>query len=498
MVKQHLTPKELDRLAEIASACKYDPLLWAEAAWDWGNGDLTSKDIRVWQSEIMDEIAQHLLNPETRYDPLRIAVGSGHGIGKSACMGMVSNWAMSCWRGARVVVTANTEGQLRTKTSPEIGTWFRNSISARLFDVDTLSIKPRETSTLPWVMDFVPWSEHNTEAFAGLHAEGRIILLLMDEASAIADKIWEVAEGAMTDKNTVIIWLAFGNCTRNVGRFRECFRKYRHRWTTKQIDSRDVEGTNKKFLNELVDTYGVDSDFVKVRVRGMFPSAASRQLIPTHLVDTALGKHLPKSSYDFAPTILTCDPAWTGDDELVIGLRQGLKFEILDAIPKNDNDIFIANKLALYEDKYEADAIFIDLGYGTGIKSAGDTMGRSWKLINFADPAPTKGHKNMRAFMWDSGVTWLEEGGAIPDDDVLYQDLIGVETKPTLNGSVQLLSKEDMKKLGLPSPNRGDAWALSFARPVTKKNRIDEAYRSVVNRPGNKYLNSDGEYDPHG
>jgi hypothetical protein len=305
MNKKTLNSKQLDQLADIAINCRYDPLKWANVAWNWGHGDLTNKKIRNWQAEVMAEIGRHIQDPAKRHTPLRIAVASGHGIGKSACIGMISNWAMSCWRGARVLATANTEDQIRTKTSPEVATWFRRSISALLFSIDTMSIKSREQSELPWVMDFVSWSEHNTEAFAGLHAEGRIILLIMDEASAISSKVWEVAEGALTDENTVIIWLAFGNFTRNVGRFRECFRKNRKYWTTKQIDSREVEGTNKDFLNGLVEQYGEDSDFVKVRVRGMPPSAASRQLIPTHLVDQAFGRHLQRVPLSTAPHSLS-------------------------------------------------------------------------------------------------------------------------------------------------------------------------------------------------
>ncbi|MEI7000490.1 terminase, partial [Klebsiella pneumoniae] len=89
---------------------------------------------------------------------------------------------------------------------------------------------------------------HNTEAFAGLHNERKRIIVVFDEASNIADLVWEVAEGALTDEDTEIIWVAFGNPTRNTGRFRECFRKYRHRWKCAQIDSRTVEGTNKQQL----------------------------------------------------------------------------------------------------------------------------------------------------------------------------------------------------------------------------------------------------------
>ena len=490
-----LTPAQEEHLARLAARCRYDPLLWAESAWDWGEGELANRDIRAWQAEVMDDIAQHLMNPATRYTPGRFAVSSGHGIGKSAGMGMLANWAMSCHVGARVVVTANTEGQLRTKTSPEIATWFHRSISAPLFNVDTMAIRPRAKSDVAWSLDFTPWSITNTEAFAGLHAQGRLILLLMDEASAIDNKIWEVAEGALTDEGTILLWLAFGNPTRATGAFRECWRRNRSAWNTRQIDSRTVEGTNKAYLQELVDRYGEDSDTAKVRVRGMFPSTAHRQLIPTHLIDAARGKHLPKTAYDFAPVILTCDPAWTGDDDLIIAKRQGLMFEILRVIPKNDNDIEIAALLAREEDAHKADAVFIDFGYGTGIKSAGDTWGRSWQLVNFSSKPTQAGYVNKRAEMWDAINEWLAMGGAIPDDEDLYEDLIGAETKPTPNGAILLLSKEEMKKQGLPSPNKGDALALSFAAPVVKKHHSGRAphMKTKVSR----YLTDTGEYNPY-
>ncbi|URC15444.1 terminase large subunit [Octadecabacter Antarctic BD virus 1] len=501
MAKAGLSNVELTQLAEMCAKCRHDPLLWAETAWDWGHGELKDKDIRVWQADILGEITDHLADPATRYQPLKISVASGHGIGKSAEMGIVSNWAMSCHRGARVVITANTEGQLRTKTSPEIAKWFSTSVSAPLFEIDTLSIKAKQsTKDVAWAMDFTPWSEHNTEAFAGLHNEGRIILLLMDEASGIAQKIWEVAEGALTDENTIIIWIAFGNPTQNNGEFRECFRRNRDDWITKQICSLDVEGVNRTYIQKIVDKYGWNSDRVKVRVRGMFPSSSTRQMIPTHVIDAAYGRHLRKSEYDFAPVILTCDPAWTGADDLVIAKRQGLHFEILDVIPKNDNDIFIATKIARYEDRYEADAVFVDLGYGTGIVSAGRTWGRTWELIPFGGGSPEAGFADMRAFMYDTAQTWMEQGGAIPEDDELYMELQSIETLPDNNGIVRLMSKEQMKKKDATavSPNKADALVLSFARPVVKKRHKqteDEPYLSVTRNNSSRYTNSDGEYD---
>ena len=464
-----------EQVIKLAASCRFDPVRWSKAAWDWGAGELADYDgPRDWQLDIFGQIKAHLQDPATRYQPLQISVASGHGIGKSACMGMVSNWAMSCWDDAKIVTTANTDGQLRTKTAPEIGKWFRMAITGHWFDVQTTSIKSKDpTRSESWRQDFIPWSEHNTEAFAGLHNKGKIILVLFDEASKIADKVWEVAEGALTDEGTVIIWIVFGNPTRNSGRFRECFRRFRHRWVQRQIDSRTVPGTNKAFLQRLVDDHGEDSDIVKVRVRGQFPSQSAMQFISAEDADSARNRHLRAEQYKFAPKIIGVDPAWTGDDALEIVLRQGLYSRSLATLPRNDNDVHVANLIARLEDEHQADAVFIDAGYGTGIKSAGDVMGRAWRLIWFSGKPIDPGYYNKRAEMWGTMKRWLKDGGAIdPSDEDLYQDLIGPETVARLDGKVLLESKEDMKGRGLPSPNKGDALALTFAEPVGKRVRF--------------------------
>jgi len=477
-----------------AALSQFDPLSWANFAWDWGYGELKGlTGPREWQADIFTEIKNHLANPESRYQPLQIAVSSGHGIGKSAGMGMISNWAMSCFDDARIVTTANTDTQLKTKTVPEISKWFRLSITSHWFDVQATSIKAKDDKHKDsWRQDFVPWSEHNTEAFAGLHNKNKIIVVLFDEASKIHDKVWEVTEGALTDENTIIIWIVFGNPTLNSGRFRECFRRYRHRWITKQIDSRTVPGTNKQKIAQWEQDHGEDSDFFKIRVRGQFPSQSAMQFIGGEDVDAARGRELRKDQYDFAPIILTCDPAWSGDDELVIAKRQGLRFEVLKTIPKNDNDMHVANLLMRLEDEHQADAVFVDGGYGTGIISGGRTLGRDWHIVWFGAASSDPGYLNKRAEMWKLTRDWLKSGGAIDkNDDELYQDLIGPETVPRMDGKIQLESKKDMKDRGLPSPNRGDALALSFAMPVVKKPRsaIEKFAHGAVN-------NSNREYDP--
>ena len=160
-------------------------------------------------------------------------------------------------------------------------------------------------------------------------------------------------------------------------------------------------------------------------------------------------------------------------------MRNGYSMKCLATIEKNDDDMRMANLIAQFEDEYKADAVFIDQGYGTGIYSIGKSMGRRWRLVAFGGKAPNDMYLNMRAYMWGEMKEWLKEGGSIPNEQGLYDDLVGPEAIIDKNGRIQLESKKDMKERGLPSPNKGDTLALTFAFRVTKK--VNGNHRRVAN-----------------
>jgi hypothetical protein len=462
------------QLIEDIAGFTHDPLGFVNYAFPWGETGPLEKfpGPRAWQAEVFTDVGIHLENPETRFNPFLFAVGSGHGIGKSAFFGMLLNWGLSTCEDCKVVLTANTKTQLLTKTMPEVTKWFRMSINAHWWNTQAMSISTIDKKhEKTWKADAVTWSANNTEAFAGLHNVDKRIIVGFDESSAIDDVVWEVTEGALTDENTEILWFAFGNFTRASGRFRECFRRFKHRWRGKQIDSRTVEGTNKAQIQKWQEDYGENSDFFKIRVRGIPPNMSMKQFISTEDVDKAFGLELKPEQYDFAPKILSVDPAWEGDDEFVIGLRQGLHFRILRTIPKNDNDIQMATLIAVIEDEEEADAVFVDGGFGTGIVSAGKVMHRKWQIVWFGEKSNDEGCLNKRSEMWKATKDWLKEGGSIPKDPQLQSELTTPETVARFDGKIQLESKEDMKSRGVGSPNRADALALTFAYPVAARSK---------------------------
>ena len=478
-----------DELIEALGALTHDPLAFVYFAYPWGEGtpleNMEGPD--EWQIQILKDIGEQLKKGKDLQTAIQEAVASGHGIGKSALISWLIHFAISTHENTRGVVTANTEGQLRTKTWPELSKWHNMFIAKDLFTYTATAIfcsdKDYEKT---WRIDAIPWSKNSPESFAGLHNQGNRILVLFDEASAIDDVIWEVTEGALTDANTEIIWCAFGNPTRNSGRFRECFRKYRKFWNTYQIDSRTVKISNKAKIEEWLEAYGEDSDFFKVRVRGVFPSASDLQFISTEIADKAQKQSYKLGAFDHLPVIIGVDPAWTGSDSLEIVMRQGYYMKSLASVPKNDDDWRMAQLIAQFEDEYKADAVFIDMGYGTGIYSIGKQLGRKWRLIEFGGKSNDPVYLNMRAYMWGQMKEWLREGGSIPpNDQALYDDIVGPEAIIDKNGRIQLESKKDMKDRGLPSPNKGDALALTFAARVVKKSETGN--RIVANTSYNPF-----------
>ena len=451
-------------LIEFLASLAYDPVAFVYGAFPWGEGDLKGQEPQVWQLDLLADVRDGLKAPG---QVVREAVASGHGIGKSALVAWLVLWAIATHEDTRGVVTANTDTQLKSKTWPELARWYERFIAKELFTYTATAIFSNEPGhERTWRVDAIPWNEHHSESFAGLHNQGKRILLVFDEASAIANVIWEVAEGALTDRDTEIIWCAFGNPTRTSGRFYDCFHRDRALWHTRQVDSRSVAISNKELIAEWARTRGEDSDFFKVRVRGVFPSASELQFISSALVEAAVQRVIHPHEFDFAPAVIGVDPAWTGEDSLEVFLRQGSMCRHLASYEKNDDDVYMAERIAYLEDKYHAVSVNIDQGYGTGIYSVGRNMGRSWHLVSFAGKPRDAYYANKRAEMWGDMKEWIKSVGALPDDEELRDDLTGPEAFVNGSGKLQLESKADMKKRGLASPNKADALALTFAFPV--------------------------------
>ncbi len=502
-------------LAEDMARFYDDPLGFVMYAYDWGNDpalqvvklespwDLVYDSVYgpdAWACEFLESIGQQVrdngFDGATPVMPIREATSSGHGIGKSAITAWLANWISSTRPHSKGVVTANTSEQLASKTWAEITKWTKRCITGHWFTITTGRGAMRMTHNQhpeSWRLDAQTCREENSESFAGLHAASSTPYYIFDEASAVPDAIWEVAEGGMTDGEPM--WFVFGNPTRNTGRFFECFNGQRHRWNHRQVDSRRVQITNKGQIQEWVDDYGEDSDFVRVRVRGVFPRASSLQFIPRNLVDEAMARKPSTQTARGRTAIVGVDVARFGGDQSVIRTRIGRdasmfkpqRFRELDTMQLASR---VVEHVGLLRNAGYRVVVFVDGGgVGGGVVDRLNQLAIDVIEVQFGSKAdePRK-YANKRAEMWGRMRDWLEIG-SLEKDELLVTDMTGVEYGFTKSDQILLESKESMKKRGLASPDDGDALAITFAYPVPEYVNHDRERTSQIRKQR--------EYDPY-
>ncbi len=476
----------MDLIEELA-AFSSDPHRFVLFAFPWGEeGELRNAGVEPWQRELLETIRDRLKSGEIdTAGAIRMARTSGHGVGKSAIVSWLILWAMSTFEDTVGVLTANTETQLKTKTWVQLAKWYRLFIGRELFKMTAtalFSVDPEHERT--WRMDMVPWSERNTEAFAGLHNQGKRILVLFDEASAIPDVIWEVTEGALTDQNTQILWLVFGNPTRNKGRFRDCFPggRFAHRWEADVVDSRTVSFTDKRQIDDWIADYGEDSDFVRVRVRGVFPRIDAESFIPYDICLEAATRDIePQLGF---PVLIGVDVGRFGDDPSVIYPRKGRDARTLPPeVHFGIDTMTLARKIIEAVHRYSASMVFVDEGgVGGGVVDRLRQLQVPVIAVDFGSKPDgvnaERGVKyaNKRAEIWGGVKDWLSHGaipGRLPGiEQSLADELSGPTYGLNAREEILLESKKEMRRRGVPSPNIADALATTFAFPMFEPRSI--------------------------
>jgi hypothetical protein len=474
-------------LAQFVASCHHDPLRFVVGAYPWGEpGFLKAHDgPDTWQAEFLrwwgDEIRQRSFDGHTPVAPIRAVVSSGHGIGKSVLVAMIVDFIMSTRPFSQGTCTANTITQLQTKTWAAVKRWTKMCLTGHWFIInDERMYHPDHKES--WFCALQNSKKENAEAFAGQHAADATSFYVVDESSAIDDAIFETAEGGLTDGEPMIF--QFGNPTRSYGHFHRCaFGAGRTRWTPTIIDSRTSRFTNKTQIAEWIEDYGIDSDFVRVRVRGLPPSASDVQYIGLNLVTEA--QRRPVALLGDEPLVCGLDVARGGDDNCVFYFRRGADARSIPPIripgeKSRDSTRVVSRAAEVLDSVYDGQRVahlFVD---GTGI--GGPIVDRLKQLnyknvteVQFGGDSPDPQLANMRAYIWSRMRDWLQARGAIPGDVTLETDLTGPGYHHDNQDRLVLESKEQMKKRGVSSPDDGDALALTFAGVVGADRQLRQA-----------------------
>lgn len=481
--------------AEVASYYA-DPLGFCLSMFPWGEPGLLEAYPQGPQPEqvaflkwLGDEIAGRAFDGVNAVDPIRGAIASGHGIGKGALTGMLVAFIMSTRAHAKGVVTANTSDQLQDKTWAGIRYWVSLCKTAHWFEINS-AIMFRKGYRASWKCSPQTCAEENSEAFAGQHNLNSTSFYINDEDSNVPEGIHEVQHGGTSDGEPM--WFLFGNPTRRTGYFYDAvFGAHRHRWKSWVIDSRTSALCNKRLIAEWAEDYGEDSDFFRVRVRGLPPNSSDAQFIDSQRVMDAQKRQVVVLGDE--PLVAGCDLAWGGSDANVIRFRRGRDASSIPAIRipgalTRDPGVLtnrLADVLSQTYDGQRVAMLFLDSAgiagaVGTRLRELGH---RNVLEVNFGADSPNDKRRYMRDHMWAEMKDWLLTG-AIDKDHRLEQDLQMPGLRPDNKQRIWLESKEDIKKRTEgKSPDDGDALCLTFAQKLTSAVRQRPASRPQPRGP---------------
>lgn len=494
------SPDEEKEFQRLLDENRYDFVALAYLIFGFGEAGTEMEDIHPydWQVKEWIKFSKHLQNPLTRYDTYRLIISSGNGAAKTS-FGAMTVLILMYTQQVRGRITANTQPQMKSVVWPEYDIWCQR---AKYFNVffEKLgeSIKAKDPVLgETWRIDAVTWSENSPASISGLHNKGKAIVYGFEEAPGIPHIIWKYVSGAMTDVDTIKLWFAMGNSDDPESAFEQNMSS--PDWHSLRIDTRTMAHVDKKqievWLREC--NYNEDHDDFRVRVRGLPRKSAKDSIISIESVQAALDRRIDLESISSLPVILTCDPAWDGGDETVIGYRQGHYFKLLERYTlnkaRNEDHMITFTKLCEWYYKLKADVVFIDQAEGTAIKTLANAEGRTnWHLISFAsspwDTADTKDSQfaNLRAQMYYAARDWLLEGAIldceVEEDREMFAKQIcwtkGTRHSKTLKKLAE--EKKEIKSRVGRSPDLADCFVLSFARPVFERlpeNQTD-AYRN--------------------
>jgi hypothetical protein len=423
----------------------------------------------VLKVEELEEEQIKVLERIVKYN--RIAIKSGHGIGKTALLSFIIIWFLMTRVDCRIPMTSPSQHQLYDILIPELVKWRNNGGMQNIIGI---------TSTKIWVKGYEKsWfgparACKKGENISGFH--GNDMLIVIEEASGVEQEVIEPLEGALTQKDNKIIII--GNPTKLSGVFYDAFHRDRDIWETFTFSGENSNLVDKAFVERMA-RYGKDSDIYRVRVKGEFPKGEPDTFITLDIVEDATNREIVEK-WDLVS--IGVDPARFGDDESVICWRKGLNIQPLESFYGIDTTRLTGEIIrvcrGIYKSGYKKriEIKVDDTGIGAGVTDQLNQQKTIEERKAIAEqefcievvPVINNGVATNPEFKDYGSQMWGEMKEAlktisIPDDDNLIAQLSTRKYKIEPDGKIKMEKKDDMKKRKLPSPDRADALALCLA-----------------------------------
>ena len=428
-----------------------------------------------WQEEVLGDLAQYS----------KISVRSGQGVGKTALEAGAIIWFLACRPYSRVIATAPTMQQLYDVLWAEIAKWLDKSLVKDLL---------KWTKTKVYMVgDDKRWfatakTATKPENMQGFHEDH--MLIVVDEASGVADPIMEAILGTLTGKDNKL--LMCGNPNRLEGVFYDSHNGDRDKFHTHKVSSMDSKRTSRENIEMLLNKYGRDSDVARVRIFGDFPKGTLDSLISLETVECACGCTLPEKEIETSNILhIGCDVARFGDDKTVITPRIAgkifpfKKYSKKSTMETAGNVILMCKEYMKKYPKLKKCVIKVDdTGVGGGVTDRIREVVAEERLpyivipVNNGASATDEYYANLGSQIWGALRDALEENLShmiqgepvtleMPNDAEMIKQLSSRKQKITSKGKIQLESKDDMKARGLGSPDIADSVTLAFYEPNT-------------------------------
>jgi len=420
------------------------------------NPDLFSERIlgnKLWskEREILQAIGKHN----------KVAIGSGHKIGKTFTLADVGVWYLTCYPQSKVVTTAPTGRQVRDLLWSEITSKY-NKVS-HLIGGRGLTL--RIEIDVDWFMVGFKSEDYDPNTFQGYHSKSGHTLLMFDEACGISKEIWDAGAG-IADK-----WIVAGNRLNALTDFERCFTQPSwHSIVISSLESPNLTGechipglATEIDIKNWEERYGKGSPLWLAHVEGQCPHEGLDTLIPLYYLE-----NIKKLKSEIKPEGFLyggLDVAASGGDMTVL--------HVIDSKGQHI-DRYVWSRMKLRITKAKAKKLFKEIGLRKMVVDA-DGLGLQ-VYQDLADELPGhiipyhgmaklhhEAYFNKRTEIWNWVLKDLESGEitAIQDIGYLFADLSGIKCPINTQGQMQLEAKKEYKgRLG-HSPDDGDAFVMA-------------------------------------
>jgi len=409
----------------------------------------------------------------------RVAMTACKGPGKTAVLAWIAWDFLATRPHPKIIATSITADNLSDGLWTEMAKWQKRSpLLSAAFTWTKTSITCNEHPET-WFMVARAWpktgsANEQANTLAGKHAD--YMLFILDEVGGIPDAVMAAAEAGLTggqgggghEAHIVIA----GNPTHLEGPLHRANTSERSLWHMTHItgdpdDPKRSSRVSAEWARQQIAKYGRDNPYVLVNVFGRFPPASVNALLGPDEVRAAMARVYREDAIAGFAKILGVDVARDGAARSVLFPRQGL-VALPPKVLRNVDSLQGAAQVAWRTREWGgADAVFVDGtgGFGAGWVDQLKVINHPCTSVLFSGKALDPRYANRRAEMWLLMSQWVKEGGALPNEPELVDELTAVTY--TFQGDRLILEPKELveAKIGR-SPDLGDGLALTFAAPV--------------------------------